>query len=331
VLDSAQAGQIFDALYVEAILYPETLETSAESVATQFQEYVREARETVAVFGVTDDLDPSEVQRLLSHPLPHWVERMTVNYLQAHGGKVEQYACAWDLTWPGGETLRNIVFTAREAAQQPAARHLTLEDPVVRGLAMRLPRVVPGQPIPCIVLPTLPADVQGVWSLWRIALSTPDWSQQRMMALFLHDDGRTLLPTARFIWEQLLADPPEILGHLYGEPAQAVFVQLRETAEVHGKSHYDMLVQAHRARLTRLGAKGAYAFAARQRTIEKVGLQTVRSHRLAQLAQEERAWREHLARLVEVQPELTPLLIAYVTQGHRLPASLLGAVFSQTP
>jgi superfamily II DNA or RNA helicase len=331
VLDSAQAGQIFDDLYVEAILYPETLETSAESVATQFQEYVREARETVAVLGVTDDLDPSEVQRLLSHPLPHWVERMTVNYLQAHGGKVEQYACAWDLTWPGGETLRNIVFTAREAAQQPAARHLTLEDPVVRGLAMRLPRVVPGQPIPCIVLPNLPADVQGVWSLWRIALSTPDWSQQRMMALFLHDDGRTLLPTARFIWEQLLADPPEILGHLYGEPAQAAFVQLREAAKVHGKSHYDMLVQAHRARLMRIGEKGAYAFAARQRAIEKVGLQTVRSHRLAQLAQEERAWGEHLARQAEVQPELTPLLIAYVIQGYQLPASLPGTVFPLTP
>jgi hypothetical protein len=27
-----------------------------------------------------------------------------------------------------------------------------------------------------------------------------------------------------------------------------------------------------------------------------------------------------------VQPELTPLLIAYVTQGHQLPASLPGAV-----
>jgi len=223
------------------------------------------------------------------------------------------------------------VFTAREAAQQPAARHLTLEDPAVRGLAMRLPRVVPGQPLPCIVLPDLPADVQGVWSLWRIALSTPDWSQQRMMALFLHDDGRTLLQTARFIWEQLLSGPPEILGHLYSEPAQAVFVQLREAAQVHGKSHYDILVQAHRARLTRLCEKGVYAFAARQRTIEKVGLETVRGHRLAQLAQEERAWREHLARLAEVQPELTPLLIAYVTQEHQLPASLLGTVSPQTP
>jgi len=152
-----------------------------------------------------------------------------------------------------------------------------------------------------------------------------------MMALFLHDDGRTLLQTARFIWEQLLSGPPEILGHLYSEPAQAVFVQLREAAQVHGKSHYDILVQAHRARLTRLCEKGVYAFAARQRTIEKVGLETVRGHRLAQLAQEERAWREHLARLAEVQPELTPLLIAYVTQEHQLPASLLGTVSPQTP
>jgi len=87
-----------------------------------------------------------------------------------------------------------------------------------------------------------------------------------------------------------------------------------------------MLVQAHQARLTRLCEKGAYAFAARQRTIEKVGLETVRHHRLAQLAQEERAWREHLAHLAEVQPELTPLLIAYVTQERQLPASLPGAV-----
>jgi hypothetical protein len=81
----------------------------------------------------------------------------------------------------------------------------------------------------------------------------------------------------------------------------------------------------------RIGEKGAYAFAARQRAIEKVGLQTVRSHRLAQLAQEERAWGEHLARQAEVQPELTPLLIAYVIQGYQLPASLPGTVFPLTP
>lgn len=282
-----------------------------------------------AVLGATDVLDPSEVQRLISHPLPHWVERMTVSYLQAYGGKVQQHAHAWELTWPGGETQRHVVFTALDAAQQPAARHLTLEDPAIRGLAMRLPRVAPGQPIPCIVLLGLPADVRGLWSLWRIALSTADWHQQRMMALFLHDDGRILLPTARFIWEQLLSDPPEMSGHLYGEPAHAAFAQLREAAEAHGKSHYETLVQAYQARLARAREKGAYAFAARQRAVEKVGLQTVRSHRLAQLAQEERTWREQLARLAEVQPELTPLLIAHVTQGHQLPERFHAVVTPQ--
>jgi hypothetical protein len=60
-------------------------------------------------------------------------------------------------------------------------------------------------------------------------------------------------------------------------------------------------------------ARHAYAFAARRRAVERVGLQAVRSHRLTQLTQEEQAWREQLTRLAEVQPELTPLVITYVT------------------
>ena len=107
VLDSAQAGQIFDDLYVEAILHPETLETSAESVAIQLQEYVKEARETVAVLGGTDNLDPGEVQCLLSHPLPHWVECMTISYLQTHGGKVE-HSVSYQILRDCGRCLAQI-------------------------------------------------------------------------------------------------------------------------------------------------------------------------------------------------------------------------------
>jgi hypothetical protein len=140
-----------------------------------------------------------------------------------------------------------------------------------------------------------------------------------MMALFLHDDGRILLPTARFIWEQILSGPPDTIGRLESEPVHAAYARLREAAEAYGKSHYETLVQAHWARLARAREKGSYAFAARQRAVEKVGLQTVRSHRLAQLAQEERTWREQLTRLADVQPELTPLLMAYVTQRYQLP------------
>jgi hypothetical protein len=315
VLDSAQAGQMFDDLYVEAILHPDTLETSVDHAVTRFQEEAQVAQASTALLGATEDLDPGKAQHVMAHPLPYWVERMTVCYLQAYGGKVQRHERSWDLTWPHGESRQNVVFTAREAALQPTAHHLTLEDPLGRGLAMRLPRVVTGQPLPCVIFPDIPKDIQGFWSLWRIALHTADWHQQRTLALFLHDDGRTLLPTARFIWDQWLASTPEQTGHLQGERASAAFAQLRHAAETHGRVLYDALVQAHQARVAREREKGAYAFAARRRVVERVGLQAVRSHRLAQLAQEEHAWRERLNHMAEVQPELTPLVITYVTQA----------------
>jgi superfamily II DNA or RNA helicase len=233
VLDSAQAGQIFDDLYVDAILHPDTLETSVDHVVTRFQEEVQIAQESASLISTTEDLDPSEAQRLMAHPLPYWVERMTVCYLNAYGGKVQRHDRTWDLTWPHGESRRDVVFTARDAALQLTAQHLTLEEPLVRGLAMRLPRVVSGQPIPCFVVPDMPKDIQGFWSLWRIALHTADWNQQRMMALFLHDDGRTLLPTARFIWDQWLASTPELTGHIQDDNANEAFARIRDAAETH--------------------------------------------------------------------------------------------------
>lgn len=84
VLDSAQAGRMFDDLYVEAILHPDKVEDSVDSLVTRIQEQVREARKTASVLGISEDLDPSEAERFMSHPLPHWVERMTVSFLSAH-------------------------------------------------------------------------------------------------------------------------------------------------------------------------------------------------------------------------------------------------------
>ncbi|OGR04302.1 MAG: helicase, partial [Deltaproteobacteria bacterium RIFOXYA12_FULL_61_11] len=74
VLDSAQAGHLFDELYIETILNPEKVEDSVESVVASLQEQAREARTTASVLGETEDLEPGEAQRLLSHPLPHWIE-----------------------------------------------------------------------------------------------------------------------------------------------------------------------------------------------------------------------------------------------------------------
>ncbi len=155
VLNSAQASRVFDDMYVEAILNPERVENSVETMVVRLQQQAREARTTASVLGSTNDLDPGEAQRLLNHPLPNWIERMTVSYLKAYGGQAEKKRQSWNLTWPDGETYENVVFTGKEAESLPAARHLTLEEPKVRDLAMRLPRFAPGQPLPIVSIPGL--------------------------------------------------------------------------------------------------------------------------------------------------------------------------------
>jgi hypothetical protein len=146
-------------------------------------------------------------------------------------------------------------------------------------------------------------------------LSTTDWNRQRVMALFLHEDGRLLLPTARHIWDQMLSQETEVVGHLQGAEAHHAFACLREAAETQGQCIYDELVLAHRDHRARAREKGEYAFATRRQAVERIGLPAVRHYRLAQLAHEAQAWREQLSRMAEVQPELILLLIVQVIQG----------------
>jgi len=312
VLDSAQAGQIFDDVYVEAILHPDEVDISVDKVITRLQEQARDTQANSSVLGAIEDLEPSEAQRLMAHPLPHWVERMTVSYLKAHGGKAERKRRTWNLTWPDGEELTGIVFSGKEADQTPTARHLTLEDSRIRGLAMRVPRFAPGQPISVVTIPGIGHDITGLWSLWRIGIATMEWNRRRIMPLFLGDGGKVLMPTARHLWNQLLSATPDVQRHLDMDESKEAFDRLAEIAEEHGRAIYDELVQEHRMRLTREKEKGEYAFAARQRVIERVGLPQVRDHRLTLLQQEERTWSEELERKAQVYPEMVPLLLIRV-------------------
>jgi len=338
VLDSAQAGQIFDDLYAEAILNPDVVETKVDEVLKSIQEQAQESRQSASVLGSTEDLDPREALRLLAHPLPAWIETMTVSWLRSRsaesrvlrteydkaepGAEIiekEGPATIWRLTWPDG-TVQEGSFT-HHSSLSPHYSKLGLEEPCVRGLAMRLPPFAPGQPVPVITLPSLPSEVVGFWSLWEISIQVDSalspqslalTRQRRVLPLFLADDGRVFAPTARHIWDQLLTTPPTILRHLDVETLHQAFERLQEAAKRQGKTIYDELVQAHRERLAREREKGEYAFAARRRATLRIGLPQVRNHRLSLLEQEEERFHEQLERGAQILPEIQPLLIVRV-------------------
>ena len=317
VLDSAQAGHLFDEMYVESIIHPERVESTVDSVVARLHEQAQASRASASVLGSSGDLEPSEAQRLLTHPLPHWVERMTVSYLHAHGGHAERRGRAWDLTWPDGSTDANVVFSAKDAERTPSARHLTLEDPRIRGLTMRVPRFAPCQPVPSICISGIRADAKGVWSLWRISIATAVWNRVRIVSLFADDSGNVLLPTARHIWDQMVAADCCVQQVLDAETSRLIFEAQHKAAELHGKPIFDALAHEHSAYITREREKFDYALAARRRAVERIGLPQVREHRLNLLLKEEHESRAELDQKARLYPEMTPLLIVRVeVNGH---------------
>lgn len=143
------------------------------------------------------------------------------------------------------------------------------------ALAASAPTLAPGQPIPHLRVSGLPPEMRGYWSLWRIAITGSGLPAAGPGQARDGDAGR------------------EALG--------------RRIMPL-----YDQLRQSHEERLRREREKGEVSFGARRRAIARLGLASVRAHRLAQLETEERAWQERLERETAVSPELSPILLVRV-------------------
>lgn len=327
VLDSEEGGVDFEQLYVGAVLSPEEAEARAEALAEAIRARAESARRGASVLGATEQLDPSAAQRVAGHQMPFWTERMTLSWLrsqEASGARVNELGRgSYELTWPnefgGGHTTPPVAFSRREA-EEAGTSQLTIEDPHVRGLTTRIPPFVPGLPVPAVHIPGISDKVQGFWSLWRVALQTTDGREQRVVPIFVADSGQVLAPSARVVWERLIEQSPGVRlaanAVVTDEQARDAFDRSCVAAEEHGRTVFHELSQKHAERIAQERRKMAVAFAARRRSIERIGLPQVRDFRMGQLLQEETAWRQGLAEREAALPDLTPLLlVAIVAEG----------------
>lgn len=312
VLDSAQAGQIFDDLYIDAILNPEKIEEKIESAVERVREQAVASQKAGSLLGDSMELNPHAARELAAHPMPHWVEQMTVNYLQSSGGRASRKGPSWTLVWPDGHEIKPAVFNAKDAATTPAAVHLTLEFPRVREILSSLPRFVTQQPAPNLCVMNLPAGVKGVWALWKIEIHSGGWSRRRMLPLFRQTDGRILAPTARHVWDQIMAGNFHMTDGA-GSPVNEELHQALWSAAVEsGQPIYEECLRKHREKLEREESKEQGSLEARRKMINRIGLPEVRAHRLEQLEREAGEWRADFMRQQALIPELVPLVIANI-------------------
>ena len=325
VLDSAQAGELFEDVFASAILNPDGIETSVDHTVARIRDEIQQVREASAIYGISEEPDVQTAERLRSHPLPHWVERMTVGYLNSHGGAASRKRSWWDLNWPDGQEHRKAVFSAREADRLTDATLLNLENSRVRGLALNLPQVAAGQPLPCVTVSGLPASISGLWGLFEIRLQAGMHQKTQLLripmvrrgyvSVFVSEEGKLFLPTARHIWDALQTAEAEVQATLGQDESIIAHERLQEAAEQAGQELFDALQQAHLASVTREEERGIVSFASRRKAIERVGLPEVRQFRLSRCDADESEWRHELQSARQIVPEIRPLLMLRIIKG----------------
>ena len=325
VLDSAQAGALYEEMFTAAILNPDDIESSVDQTVDQIRSEIREVRESSPIYGMSEEPDVHSAERLRSHPLPHWVERMTTGYLNASGGKAVRKRTGWDLKWPDGEEHRKAVFNIQESEQITDTNLLNLEDSRIRGLALNLPQIAAGQPLPCVTVDGLPANINGLWGLFEIRIQAGVHQKTHLLriplvrraylSVFLSEEGKLFLPTARHIWDTLQTADVQVKTILSQEESIESFEQLQVTAEQAGKELFDALREDHKASLAREEERGKIAFESRRKAIERIGLPEVRQFRLSRCDEDESEWKKELAAAGDIVPEIRPLLLFKVEQG----------------
>jgi len=312
VMDSAEVEPVFDELFVQSLQHPEAIERECDSVVSQLRTTLAESNRNSDLLAVPHELDADQARKWRDHPAQFWLERAVVNGLAVRGGSATQDGNLWHVRWADGAETPQACFDARAAGENPAAEWLTMEDPRARAIIGDVPRFVAGQPLPVIRVTGLPDSVNGIWSLWEIGLAAPGANRKRFLPVFINDEGRPFVPTAKRVWDLLLTETVSVQSVADAEASVGWFEASFAVAGAQGEALFAALADEHRARIKEERDRATYAFDARNQAIGRIGLPAVRQFRRRRLQSEHEARLAALDDMKSSVPELNAVAMVRI-------------------
>ena len=312
VLDSAEAGELFDDLYVNALLHPESVPEAVDKIASAIKDRASDAQSQRAFLSDGIAFSPEDAEKDFVGLLNQWVQQMVESYVTDRGGNVDRELDGLLIQWPGQTEKKKFFFPGTEGLAI-GAELLQIDNARIRGMLASLAQYVPEMPIPSIRLSSGPENLSGVWSLWEVAITTELNQKRKVVPIFIHDDGRVLSPTARFVWEQLCVEKWQTEDGTAKLLTTTEFEHLQETAKDVCKAVYAEMTSNHLKAMKREKEKLEFSLQSRRKLIQTIGLPEVRQFRIRQLEEEERKALEEHKRQSEVMPRLQPVLVIRIS------------------
>ena len=312
VMDSVETDPIFDELFVRGLQNPDAIEQECDDAVSQLRSTLAESQNSSDLLITEHDLDADDARKWRDHPAQFWLERAITSGLAARGGSATKAGKAWQVKWVDGSESAQACFDARTADENPELEWITMEDPRARVVISELPRFVAGQPLPVIRVTGLPESVRGIWSLWEISLAAEGLSRKRFLPVFINDEGRSFVPTAKRVWDLLLTETVDVYAVTDTEASAKWFEASHVAASTQGERIFTELLTEHRARLKEERERALYAFEARSQAIGRIGLPAVREHRRKRLQQEHDARIATLDDMDASVPDLNAVMMVRI-------------------
>ena len=138
------------------------------------------------------------------------------------------------------------------------------------------------------------------------------WRRKRFLPVFINEEGRPFVPTAKRVWDLLLTETVDVHAVTGAEASAKWFEASHSAASTQGERIFTELLTEHRARLKEERERAVYAFEARGQAIGRIGLPAVREHRRKRLQQEHDARMAALDDMEASVPDLNAVMMVRV-------------------
>lgn len=151
----------------------------------------------------------------------------------------------------------------------------------------------------------------GIWSLWRIALSDGD-EDQRMVSIFINGSGVYRPAASKLLWDEMLRE--RITLNMCGSVALddeaygAIFTRAAELAEDTFITMKNQYFSQHEQEYQ----KRHYALTLRIEAAGKIGIENIRQSRIRKLERQLQELQQDYDRQKNICPSLQPMLICRV-------------------
>jgi superfamily II DNA/RNA helicase len=311
VLDSEDGAQMFDKLFVDALLKPEKIDQGVDDVVQAVREGASWNREQLNVLG-DDEEEVSLEKDVSTQPIRDYLDILVRSNLEAEEGEYQRQNGVISVKWPGEERNRNYHFAGSEESE--GSELLTLDHPKVRELMNMRPAHYPDDAIGKIRLSGLPGGNEGFWSLWQLRFGTSESIIREFFPVFTNREGRSFDRSAHSIWDALLNHEMQVDG-LSRESSIDVHALHEEKSKKSGEPIFAKLKDKHKRFHEEREANERRHFELRANQLSQIGLVEVRRFRQRQLEIEQENWLRELPSLRAIRPELTLCVLVELLNG----------------